>query len=76
MDIEEGIELINHIYEKKREDKAYQLYSSLYPNMTKETYITFEEFYKPQKQDEVVEAKTADEILNNVKELMSSHSWR
>lgn len=77
MNIDDGVKMVNEIYLQKRQDKAYQLYVAAYPNMTKESYVTFEEFYKPQKQnEEPVETKSAEEILNEVKELMNSHSWR
>lgn len=77
MEIEEGVELINHIYEKKREEKAYQLYTSIYPNMTTETYIPFEDFYKPEKQGEETEdVRTVEDILNDVKDVLDSRSWR
>lgn len=76
MDIDDGVQMINEIYTKQREDKAYQLYLSIRPNMTEENYVTFEEFYNPQKQNEVTESKTSSEILNEVKEMMNSHSWR
>ncbi len=76
MDIDDGIQMISQIYEKQREDRHFTLYASQYPHMSEENYITFEEFYKPQKANEVVETKTSEEILADVKELMNSHSWR
>jgi len=77
MSVDDGIQMINEIYSQRRQDKAYQLYVAAYPNMTKESYMTFEEFYKPQKvNEEPVEVKSSEEILKDVKELMNSHSWR
>lgn len=62
---------------KEAESKAYQLYLSVRPNMTEETYQTFEEFYQPQKVTKAPESKkSAEEILLDVKEIMNSHSWR
>jgi ASC-1-like (ASCH) protein len=77
MDIEDGIQMINQIYEKQREDRHFTLYATQYPHMSEENYITFEEFYKPHKQDDlVVESKSSEEILADVRELMNSHEWR
>lgn len=77
MNIDEGMQMIQQVYEKQREEKAYQLYIASYPNMTKETYVTFEEFYKPQQRnEESTDTKSSEEILKEVQETMNSHSWR
>jgi benzoyl-CoA reductase/2-hydroxyglutaryl-CoA dehydratase subunit BcrC/BadD/HgdB len=76
MDIEDGIQMISQIYEKQREDRHFTLYVSQYPHFTEENFITFEEFYKPHKQaDEVVETKSSQEILADVRELLNSNNW-
>jgi len=69
--------LLNEAFKKSEEERAWGLYLTQYPNMDEKTFKPFEEFYKPKEQNQAVEeTKTAEEILNNVKELMNSHSWR
>lgn len=76
MAIDDGIQMIKEIYNKQHEEKAYRLYTSIYPNMTKETYVTFEEFYKPQQRNvESTDTKSAEEILKEVQETMNSNEW-
>ena len=43
MSIEELFELLVLL----KKEKMWQLYLAIYPKMTKETYMTFEEFVKP-----------------------------
>lgn len=66
--------LLNEAHKKKHEEEAYQLYVSVYPNFTKESFIPFDKFYTPQKKQEVVEEKTAEQIIKEVRDLMKSHS--
>lgn len=75
MNVEDGIEMITHIYEKQREERNFTLYAATYPNMTKDNFIQFEEFYKPTRRNETLEEKTSEEILNEVKEAMDSNEW-
>lgn len=45
--------------------------------MTEKDYQPFEEFYKPEKVTaEPNSQKSSKEILEDVKEMMNSHSWR
>lgn len=74
---EDGIDMLKTAYAEQREEKAYRLYLALRPNMTEKDYVTFENFYQPEKENEEPEEdKTAEEILQGVKEIMNSHSWR
>lgn len=69
--------MLQAAFESKREERAYQLYVSVRQNMTEETYQEFHEFYQTKKEVAEPENKqSAEEILLNVKEMMSSHSWR
>lgn len=69
--------MIRKASEKKKEERAWQMYLTQYSNMTKETFIPFEEFYKPQKRNQqVVKEKSAEEILLEVKEILNSNNWR
>lgn len=47
----------------------WDLYCSVYPNMTKDTYMSFEEFKTPKPQKP---KKTKEEILNDVRLIMNS----
>jgi len=66
--------LLAEANKKSNEEKAYQLYVAVYPNYTKETFMPFDKFYTPQKKQGVVEEKTSEQILADVRAMMNSHS--
>jgi hypothetical protein len=47
-DILTGLQLIIKARERRDENWQRQLYCSIYPNFTKETFIPFDQFYKKQ----------------------------
>jgi hypothetical protein len=65
----EIIEIINLIYETRNEKKTWDIYLAIYPNMTSETYMSFEEFKKPKPKKN---KKTKEEILDDVRLIMNS----
>jgi hypothetical protein len=71
MDIEEGIELILRAYEKRSEERAFQLYLTKYPWMNEENYMPFEEFYNPKTHNENKHL-TEEQILLEVKDILDS----
>lgn len=56
---------------KEDEDFARKMYISLYPNMTKESYVPFEEFYK-RKEKKKKKKQTQEEILQDIKYIMDT----
>ncbi|TYS68656.1 hypothetical protein FZC76_06830 [Sutcliffiella horikoshii] len=56
--------------EKKREEKAWQLYLARYQHMTKENYMPFDEFYSPTISSE--SDKSEKEILEDVKGILNA----
>ena len=70
LDLMDGIELIAKAREKREEEKAFQLYTARFTYMDQESYIPFEEFYKPQQ--EVAENKSTEEILQEVRETLNT----
>lgn len=69
--------LLTEAYKKSNEERAWDLYLTKYPNMDEKTFKSFDEFYKsPQENEESTDTKSAEQILNDVKDLMNSHSWR
>lgn len=75
LNVADGTELIVKAFEKRAEDRAWQLYLTKYPNMTAENFMPFEEFYNPKKVHVEEEQKSAEEILSGVKEMMDSYEW-
>jgi hypothetical protein len=68
MDFQQGCELILKAYEKREEEKAWQMWLTLYPNMkTRESFIPFKEFYK--KQTQQISKRPAEEILAEAEEI-------
>lgn len=66
MNINDGWALIAKAFEKKQKDRAFQLYAAIYPNFTKDNFVTFEKFYKG---DKKLSSKTKEEILVEVQEI-------
>jgi hypothetical protein len=68
LDVETAIALIRKAFQKKNEDRAFQLYASVYPHFKKENFKKFEEFYKQPKQE--VSTRSKEEILADAMEIM------
>lgn len=62
--------LLVNAFENRRENLAWDLYVALYPNMTKETFILFEDFHN--KWNMKVEDKSEEKILENVKQTIDT----
>lgn len=60
---------------KENERDAWQLYVSIYPNFNEDTFVTFEEFMKPNKATQE-EEKSEEEILKEVKEIINTFNER
>lgn len=73
LEILDGIHLIAKAREKEVEEKAWDLYLAKYTMMDEESYVPFDEFYKPK---QPIENKTAEEILNDVKETLNTFKGR
>jgi hypothetical protein len=56
---------------KEDENFARKMYISIYPNMTKETYIPFEKFYE-RKEKKKKKKQTQEEILEDIKNIMDA----
>ena len=59
--------------EKQAEERAFQLYVSKYAVMDEKTYIPFEKFYTKSQSASTVEEKPANEILNDVKDILNNY---
>ena len=72
-EFEEGYDFIKVAHEADREEKAWQLWVSIYPNMTKENYISFEEFKNSiiPKGCNSVENLDTEEILDKVNSIIN-----
>lgn len=75
MDIEDGSSLITKAFEKREEEKAFDLYKARYQWMDESTFMPFNQFYQPKKMPE--KAKSEGEILSEVKEIldMAKGGW-
>lgn len=60
-------------YRTFREDRCWQLYCTIYPKMTNETFQTFEEFQRYLTAPE--EHHTKEEILGNVEQILEKFSF-
>lgn len=75
LDFDIGIGILKEAYKTYREDKYWQLYCSVYPTMTQETFIDFEGFKKRVTGEPVQKTSTAN-VLDKVKGILDSSKWR
>jgi hypothetical protein len=75
----DGIELINKAILKQRERQEWEMWLTLYPNMDKKNFISFEKFKsnqrsaKPKKPKKVL---TDDEIIEKAEEIRKIHQGK
>ena len=70
MPFEDGLEMIIEAFKKKNEERMWAMYLMQYQHMTKESYVSFEEFYAPKTEQTVDENKSVDEILDEVESIL------
>jgi len=70
-DLIDGIELITKAYEKQAEEKAFKLYAAQYAWMDDKNFVTFNEFFNPDKQ--VTDNRPASNILSVVRTLLNAN---
>jgi hypothetical protein len=63
-------------YEKREESKAWEMYLTKFPNMTKENYISFNDFWNGVKNRQPEQEKTVDEIREEFNEIRKIHQGR
>ena len=72
-DYYDGLQLIAKAKDRRTEDRQWQLYCGVYPHMDKDSFVSFENFFKkPAKQPEAIARRTKYQILeeaNKLKEL-------
>jgi len=60
--MEDFIDLYITAINKQSEDRAFTLYAAKFPYFTEETYVSFEDLYKP----DAPPKQTAEEIIEDV----------
>lgn len=76
MDIEDGLNIIIKAFKNDTKDKLYELYLTKYPNMDRDNYISFEEFYKKCTVTQVNTNKSKEEIYDNVKNILKNNKFK
>jgi len=69
MPIEDGLTLYAKAIEEQAKEKAWQRWLAEYPYMTKENFISFEDFYKALVVPAHISQRTTEEILADVYEI-------
>lgn len=69
MNWESSLDLINKAYEKDFENKAWSMWLTLYPNMDKKNFISFEEYKKKLIQPVNNTLSSTEDILKEVSEI-------
>lgn len=67
----DGIELIAKAYEKQAEERAFKLYAAQYVWMNEDNFVTFNDFFNPDKQ--VTDDRPASNILSEVRTLLNTN---
>ena len=68
LDVDTAIRLIRKAFEMREEERAYQLYASVFPQFNKNNFKKFSEFYKTQTQP--ISTRSTEEILAEANEIL------
>ena len=68
LDVDTALRLIRKAFQMREEERAFQLYASVYPNFDKKNFKKFSDFYKVQSTE--ISQKSSDEILEKARRLM------
>jgi len=67
MDFYEAVELINHLFKEIGKRKLWEMWLTMYPNMDKKTFVSFDDFYK--RSSRPISTETDEEIMKSVYEI-------
>jgi len=70
---QDGIKLINKAIEKTVEHKDWEVWLSVYPNMTEETFVPFGKFKERKPEKPKKPKQTAEEMIAKAEELRKIH---
>ncbi|MCK9191257.1 MAG: hypothetical protein M0P10_06915 [Sphaerochaetaceae bacterium] len=70
MPFHRAIKLINKANIEREKDKLFALYTSAYPHMTKENYMSFDEFAeKAMPSEKHYDTRSKEEIMDEIEEI-------
>lgn len=72
MDFDAGMEMVKKAYEEKVKERMWQMYLVYLPNMSKENLISFEEFLELANESDEQDNRSAEEILEEVKNIINN----
>ena len=75
LEFEIAIDLIIKAYEETEKEKLFKLYVNIYPYMTEENFMSFEEYYSECLRNSNQSKKTAQEIIEEVKTMYENAIW-
>lgn len=64
-----GISLINKAIEKREEQRAWGMWISKYPYMTKDSFVPFSQFYNQQTHTHTVSKRSTEDILREAEDI-------
>lgn len=73
LELPQFFDLLVKAYENRERDKAFQMWLVLYQNMTKENFMSFEDYYQSLKKP--VDNRTAAQIVEDTKKLHANTEW-
>jgi hypothetical protein len=69
----DGVNVINKAIEKSNEQKDWDLYKAIYPNMDKSNYLTFKQFVGKKQVMKTEKEVSNEDILAKAEELKKLH---
>jgi hypothetical protein len=69
LDINHGISLINKAVEERDKEKVWQQWLVLYPNMSEENFISFDDYYNSMKVTNISITKSKEDIISEAEEI-------
>lgn len=73
LELPQFFDLLVKAYEAREKDQAFQMWLVRYRHMTKENFISFEDFYLSLKKP--VDNRTAAQIVEDTKKLHANTEW-
>lgn len=71
MNIYTGVDLINKARSEKDDDRLFSMWVSLYPNMDKKTFVSFQDFKKKSTEPATKkQVKTKEELLAEAEKII------
>lgn len=73
LDLPQFVELLTKAYEKRDEEKMFKMWLTVYPTMTQENFMSFEDYKVALKRP--IDTRSAAQIVEDTKKLHAKTEW-